>query len=522
VPLMMALRLDPVRLLIADDVGVGKTIEALLIARELWDRGEIKRFAVLCPPYLCEQWQKEITEKFNLEAVIVRSGTISQLERGKPVTESIYRYYPIQVISIDFAKSERNKHQFLLDCPELVIVDEAHGSAVADPRNMRQHQRFQLVQAVAEEARRHLILLTATPHSGIAAAFQNLLGFLDRDFSNWDVANLNDTQRTQLARHFVQRTRKDIETDWESERCFPERIPDDATYPLSPEYHQLFQAAYDFSAELVREAQTLEKRKQRVYNWGALALLRCVMSSPAAAMATLQSRESTLAGVPQEVTAGDGEPEESFSRYVFEASDDTTDDAPPTPPVESTEQSLPESKIRRLRELARMAANLAHTPKDSKLQGCARLVADLLREGYHPIIWCRYIATADYVADGLGQLLGEEFPEVRVISITGTLGDEERRAKVEELIQEPRRVLVATDCLSEGINLQEGFNAVIHYDLPWNPNRLEQREGRVDRYGQNSPKVKTIRYFSPDNPVDGVVIEVLLNKAQEIHKSLGT
>jgi hypothetical protein len=102
------------------------------------------------------------------------------------------------------------------------------------------------------------------------------------------------------------------------------------------------------------------------------------------------------------------------------------------------------------------------------------------------------------------------------------MGDEERRAKVDELAQESSRVLVATDCLSEGINLQHAFNAVLHYDLPWNPNRLEQREGRVDRYGQIAKVVKAIRYFSPDSAVDGVVLEVLLNKAREIHKTLGT
>ena len=102
------------------------------------------------------------------------------------------------------------------------------------------------------------------------------------------------------------------------------------------------------------------------------------------------------------------------------------------------------------------------------------------------------------------------------------MGDEERRAKVEELANESRRVLVATDCLSEGINLQHAFTAALHYDLPWNPNRLEQREGRVDRYGQTAPLVKAIRYFSPDSAVDGVVLDVLLNKAREIHRTLGT
>lgn len=132
VPLLMALRLNPVRLLVADDVGIGKTIEALLIAREMLERGEIKRLCILCPPYLCEQWQKELAEKFNLDAVVIRSGTVGQLERKKTGHSSIYKHYPIQVASIDFVKTERNRHLFLLDCPDFVIIDEAHGSAVAD------------------------------------------------------------------------------------------------------------------------------------------------------------------------------------------------------------------------------------------------------------------------------------------------------------------------------------------------------------------------------------------------------
>ena len=150
------------------------------------------------------------------------------------------------------------------------------------------------------------------------------------------------------------------------------------------------------------------------------------------------------------------------------------------------------------------------------------MVWKLLGEGFHPIIWCRYIATADYVAEGLQKALQGAHSKVRVVSITGRIGDEERRAKVDELAHEGCRVLVATDCLSEGINLQHAFNAVLHYDLPWNPNRLEQREGRVDRYGQTAKVVKAIRYFSPDSPVDGVVLDVLLNKAREIYRTLGT
>ncbi len=150
------------------------------------------------------------------------------------------------------------------------------------------------------------------------------------------------------------------------------------------------------------------------------------------------------------------------------------------------------------------------------------MVADLLKQGFHPIVWCRYIATANYVAKGLLRALQRGFPDLRVASVTSRKGDDERRAMIKEISGASCRVLVATDCLSEGVNLQEAFTAAIHYDLPWNPNRLEQREGRVDRYGQTARVVKAIRYFSPDSAVDGVVLNVLLNKAREIHKALGT
>jgi superfamily II DNA or RNA helicase len=514
VPLLMALRLDPIRLFIADDVGVGKTIEALLIARELYDRGEIKRLCVLCPPYLCDQWQKELSAKFSLDAVLVRSGTVNQLERKKTTKhESIYRHYPLLVVSIDFVKSDRNRSLFLMDCPELVIVDEVHGASQADPRNTSQQQRHALVKDLARDPARHMVFLTATPHSGLEAGFRSLLGLLDPEFGTWSMNELSEPQRISLARHFVQRTRKDIEKDWEGQSCFPKRTPSDETYSLSKAYKELFSETYAFCSEVVRTSQNLEKRKQRVRFWGALALLRCVMSSPAAAMAALEKRSVLLL---------EDEEEAAFSRTIFESSDDLTDDTQPTPAVDSAESTLPESDRRRLRELGKKASAILHAAEDTKLTHCAELVKKLLRQGFSPILWCRYIATADYLAEGLHRLLKSDFPDLRILSITGTLSDEERRAKIAELSEEKRRVLVATDCLSEGINLQDSFNAAIHYDLPWNPNRLEQREGRVDRFGQLSKEVKTIRFFSPDNPVDGVVIRVLLDKAREIHRALGT
>ncbi|MFM7372762.1 MAG: C-terminal helicase domain-containing protein, partial [Sphaerospermopsis kisseleviana] len=145
--------------------------------------------------------------------------------------------------------------------------------------------------------------------------------------------------------------------------------------------------------------------------------------------------------------------------------------------------------------------------KDQKLQTCTIYVQNLLANNHHPIIWCRYIATANYVAENLKQKLEKKGSQIRVIAITGEQSEDEREVRLNELKSYPQRILVATDCLSEGINLQSHFSAVIHYDLPWNPNRLEQREGRIDRYGQIATQVKSCLLYGQDNPVDGAVLE---------------
>src|SRR5262245_39714161 len=164
VPLMMALRLDPVRLLIADDVGIGKTIEAAVIARELLDRGEIRRLAVLCPPHLAEQWQRELVEKFHIEAELVLSSTIQRLERDLPFGVSVFDRHRFTIVSTDFIKTARRAEDFILKCPEFVIVDEAHGCTLAGGVGRGRQQRFELLRRVAADTSRHLVLVTATPH----------------------------------------------------------------------------------------------------------------------------------------------------------------------------------------------------------------------------------------------------------------------------------------------------------------------------------------------------------------------
>lgn len=516
VPLLMALRQDPVRLLIADDVGVGKTIEALLIARELWDRGAISRLAVLCPPALCDQWQAELSQKFNLDAVVIRPATLSQLERRTLPGETVYDAFPVQVISIDWAKSERHRALFLQKCPELVIVDEAHAAAPADERS--QQQRYELVNAIAEDPNRHLILLTATPHSGKPETFRALLGLLRDEFAAWDLNNLNEPQRQQLARHFVQRTRADLARQEHAAATlplFPKREARDVAYELTKPYQRLFEAAFAFYQQQVHEEHnTRQNVRQRARYWSALALLRCVMSSPAAALATLRQRAALRSDDLEE----DALDESVWREAVLESTETDTDDQAPTAALDAATPTLSRSEQERLAHLRQLAEDVQSTPDaDAKLLAALNLARTLLAEGHAPIFWCRYVATAEYLAEALKR----EIHAAHITCVTGQQPEDKRRLDIAAIPATGWRVLVATDCLSEGINLHEKFDAVVHYDLPWNPNRLEQREGRVDRFGQTKPTVVAVLMYGRDNPVDGAVLDVLLRKAREIHRTLG-
>ncbi len=528
VPLIMALRLDPVRLLIADDVGVGKTVEAGMIARELLDRGEATRLAVVCPAHLCDQWARELSEKFALDAVVLQPATIGRLERALPRSDlSIYQYYRHLVVSIDWVKSERNRAPFLDNAPDLIVVDEAH-IAARPPGGIAgaQHQRYELVRALAADAARHLLLVTATPHSGIEESFRSLLGLLDRRFDADAFGASGELDRRALLPHMVQRRRRDVQQWLGADTPFPERRATERRYALSPAYHKLFEEVLAYCRESVGAADGASgaaRRQQRVRHWAAIALLRCVLSSPAAAEAVLgeRARRQGLAEAETEMEAATaGDVDAVYAPQVLDALDgEVAADYTPTAPLEDAEPHLDERERRRLSEMLRRARALAGPEHDLKLAAVAEALAGLLRDGFRPIVFCRFIATAKYLEAWLPRRL--KAPALRVVAVSGEIGDEERRARIQELVEHPTRVLVATDCLSEGINLQEHFDAVLHYDLPWNPNRLEQREGRVDRFGQARREVRTELLYGADNQVDLVVLDVLIEKARTIRRRLG-
>lgn len=507
VPLLMALKHDVVRLLIADDVGIGKTIEAGLILRELIDRGEVKGFTVLCPPHLCEQWQDELSEKFHLRSVIVSRHTAARLERGLLQSESLFQHYPYTVVSLDYIKSSRRRDEFLSSCPDFVIVDEAHTCAQGNSQG--RHQRHALLRGLAAKTTRNLLLLTATPHSGDEQAFQNLLGLLDPEFAT--LARLDDTRnpvRRRLARHMVQRRRQDI-AEWQDNTQFPDRETAETAYRMQGDWMALFQDVVNYARELVDRAENLDQFQQRLHWWAALALLRCISSSPAAAVRTLQNRIDRSVQLEGDVTDAVDALDELGSRTILDSSDDNQDDLEPSAQIED---------IPLLEQLIERAASLQGPKADPKLKQLIATLKPILQEGYRPVIFCRYIPTAHYVAEHLSKA----FKAYNVQCVTGELHPAEREERVEAQANETEPpILVATDCLSEGINLQEHFDAVVHYDLAWNPTRHEQREGRVDRFGQRTPVVKALMLYGDNNPVDGAVLRVIIRKAEAIRKALG-
>ncbi|NKY99993.1 DEAD/DEAH box helicase [Nocardiopsis alborubida] len=574
VPLLMALRQQTVRMLISDDVGIGKTVEAGLIASELLAQGEASGLAVLCSPALAEQWQEELRSKFGIDAELVLASTVSRLERGLDLGESLFHKHRHVIISTDFIKSTRHRDDFVRYCPDLVIVDEAHTCVSADDVTSKQNQlRYELLQKVAKDENRHLLLVTATPHSGKESAFRNLLGLVKPELATTDLDS--DAGRKLLARHFVQRKRADVRqyltresdglvddslaetTAFPSDREFTEQA-----YKLSPAYRALLEDAIAYASERVQQTKGQNRRDARIAWWSAIALLRSLVSSPRAAAKTLTTRSAAAAaqtpeeadalGAPLIRDAADVDALEGMDTAPGAETESGTGDGTPGGTGDGTGgggrgSGAPKD---RLLELAERAEQLEGPEGDLKLKALIAYLNGLLAEGYNPIVFCRYIDTAEYVADHLS---GAKAPKGKspinkggrngwkttVKAVTGKLSPQQRIERIEELAEEAaqaaaeageagaegqsgtRRVLVATDCLSEGVNLQHYFDAVVHYDLAWNPTRHDQREGRVDRYGQQRDKVRVITLYGSDNGIDGKVLEVLIRKYQQIRKDLG-
>ena len=282
----------------------------------------------------------------------------------------------------------------------------------------------------------------------------------------------------------------------------------EVTYKLNGDWKQFFDHVLEYCRGILAGHST-DSYKDYIYWYAALGLLRCASSSPAAAVQSLQNRIDRI----ENQSLAENEMCDADETRVLDFEDSESSDI--APDVDTLDDRLAALEL-----IKEEAEKLAARSDDPKLVCLIRLLEhDLLKgeDAKRPIVFCRYIETAKYVAERLRK----KFPGYTVTAVCGTDDADARQAAIDDLARSPKHILVATDCLAEGINLQRDYDAVVHYDLLWNPTRHQQREGRVDRFGQMSNEVKCALLYGQDNPVDGIVLKVISKKAQEISDSLG-
>ncbi|MDG5821435.1 helicase-related protein [Natronococcus sp. A-GB7] len=527
-PVVMGLDMPAVRLLLADDVGLGKTIEAGLITSELMARNRADRILIVTPANLREQWREAFEHFFHIEPKITNRRNRKVMEKDVPPGTSIWEYYSKHIVSIDYAKQSRIRSQILSQDWDLVIIDEAHLACRPHTSSSSQSpskQRWEFTQQITDAAT-HALLLTATPHNGYTDSYASLLKMVNPEIVSGD-ANNPQINRDIAKRHVVQRRRKDVE-QWFGEGAdnpFPER--DQKTVEVSPTDYEktAYDAVRDYGDTLVEAAKKSDNRN--IAQWTVIHFLKRALSSPEALRQSLKNRRGKLNDRLKELEESGGEIDENagVSEDMAQANaldSDPGEDYTETELGERVERVVTgdEKAIRMeldsLEETLGAAERVTKT-HDSKLQ---QLLGQTLPARFRSggtIIFTKYVDTLEYLKKHIDDEFGDS---INLHTLYGELGEAERNERFQAFADADRGVLIATDVISEGMNLQYAANQVIHYELPWNPNRLEQRNGRVDRYGQKRDKV-FIRTMVVDDPMDRMVLTKLIEKAQEIRSEYG-
>ncbi|WP_245575174.1 helicase-related protein [Meiothermus rufus] len=506
VPLLMALRQPKVRLLIADDVGLGKTIEAGLIVKELLVRSKARRVLVLAPAHLLAQWQEALRRFFHLDFVVLSGSHLKRLARTLPPGANPWSMHDLVVASIDYAKQDGIRPQVLFQDWDLVLVDEAHMAARPPTEKGSQMERFRLVRELARRVP-HLLLATATPHNGYTESFYSLLEHLDQ--AGLGLFKEGALDREAAKKHVVQRRRRDVE-DWfrrEGKRSpFPQREAKEVAVEPSRAEVELFEAVRRYQAEVFDPDPA---KVPQLGRWLALHLMRRATSSPKALEKSLKRRiaalETLVAGPPTQ---------EGLAALL--------DTAPERLLPEEAEVSLELSLADAARVQAEKAyletllQHLKRSRRDSKFETLIELLKDPLRMGEgRVLVFTRYKDTLEHLVQSLPEALAQP-----VFGVHGEMSERNREEVLLAFAQQKQAVLVATDVFSEGLNLQHYAARLVHYDLPWNPNRLEQRNGRIDRFGQPEPTVR-LRTLYYQRSFDVAVFKLLLEKAERIRREMG-
>lgn len=486
----------PLRFLLADDPGAGKTIMAGLYAKELILRGDLQRMLVIAPGGLVEQWQDELYTKFSIDAVLLTRDLAASTKDGNPFTG----HHPILIARMDQLARSDDWCQFL-DRSEwdLVVVDEAHRMAANWwAGDLRKTRRYELGQQLGRIAR-HLLLMTATPHSGSEENFQAFMALLDPDrFEGQYRAGVHSTDTTGLMRRMV---KEELRT-FDGKALFPERIAETVPYALSPGEAELYEAVTHYVRSEMNRADALEDSpRKRTVGFALTVLQRRLASSTHAILRSLERRRQRLTVKREEMlnpvrATGPGDTDYRFTAREVENFDADELDAEEAEAFEGNVVDLATAartaaelqvEIDLLGELATLARRVRDSRRDTKWEKLRELLIDqqILREDDGSprklIIFTEHRDTLDYLTTMIRNQLGRD---EAVLTIHGGTSRRDRWRVREEFTHESRRqVLVATDAAGEGLNLQAAY-LMINYDLPWNPNRIEQRFGRIHRIGQ--------------------------------------
>lgn len=526
---------QPLRYVLADDPGAGKTIMAGLFIRELLMRADAKRVLIVAPGSLVEQWQDEMFEKFGLSFTLFSREQVEQSRSGNPFDD-----FDLLVARVDqLARSEDLQEKLRLTQWDLVVVDEAHKlSANYFGNKVNKTKRFLLGETLGAITR-HFLLMTATPHNGKEEDFQLFMSLLDADrFYGKFRDGAHKVDVADLMRRMV----KEDMLRFDGARLFPERRAYTVNYKLSDPEAALYAAVTDYvKTEFARADQLADGGRKGTVGFALTALQRRLASSPEAIYQSLKRRRNKLKRrVEDEKLRQRGQAlaetlngSNSLPEDIWDSADDL-----PSEDYEALEerlvdqatasQTIPEleAEIIILEGLEEQARQVVHSGQDRKWDELSRLLQDTpeMHDPHHTgsgrqrklIIFTEHRDTLNYLAVKIRGLIGSE---EAVVMIHGGVKREERR-KVQELFRNDpaARVLIATDAAGEGVNLQNA-NLMVNYDLPWNPNRLEQRFGRIHRIGQT--EVCHLWNMVASETREGDVFQRLFEKLEVERAALG-
>jgi SNF2 family DNA or RNA helicase len=525
---------QPLRFLLADDPGAGKTIMAGLFCKELIIRGDVERCLVIAPGSLVEQWQDELWKKFALPFEILTKDMIEAARTGNPFGER-----PLLIARLDhLSRNEDLQAKLAATDWDLVIVDEAHKMAAHyTGGEIKETKRYKLGRLAGSVAR-HFVLMTATPHAGIEEDFQLFLALLDADRFE---GRPRDSSHTIDTSDLMRRLVKEKLLKFDGTPLFPERRAYTAVYPLSDDETLLYKRVTDYVVQEMNRADRLkaagEGSRGAIVGFALTTLQRRLASSPEAIYQSLFRRHRRLEKriAEERIRRRGAELAASKVRADFRLFDEEFDlDDLPEGELEELEEDLVdeasaartiaelEHEIATLADLEDLARQLRDSGSDRKWEELSEILQhtpemfDTRGNRRKLIIFSEHRDTLNYLVRKLRTLVGREDA---VVCIHGGMAREERRKIQEAFIQDKDvLVLVATDAAGEGINLQRA-HLMVNYDLPWNPNRIEQRFGRVHRIGQT--EVCHLWNLVAEDTREGQVFQRLFEKLDEQRRALG-